>query len=55
MDRRNTDGVQTPRQLAELEDTAFCWKELLDRAFAGFAPTDQTVERMMDRVEGKKR
>ncbi|MEO0831001.1 MAG: hypothetical protein AAFY03_11165 [Pseudomonadota bacterium] len=34
-----------------LEDTAFCYKELLDRAFTGWEPTDQTLERIIDRVE----
>ncbi|MEO1026141.1 MAG: hypothetical protein AAFX07_11390 [Pseudomonadota bacterium] len=33
------------------EHTAFCWKELLDRAFAGFGPTDQALERIIDRME----
>lgn len=36
------------------DETAFCWKEFLDRAFTGFEPAGQALERLIDRMEGKR-
>lgn len=55
MDKRDKDDAAAARQSADLEETAFCWKELLDRAFSGWAPADQSLERIIDRAERKNR
>ena len=33
------------------DEVVFCWKELLDRAFSGWEPADQVLERIIDRME----
>lgn len=51
MDQNRTKRATDPTQVDPLRDTELCWKELLDTAFTGWAPADQTLEHLIDRLE----
>ncbi len=51
MDSRQDDHAPATGHASTQDDDVPCWKELLDNAFAGWEPADQTIERIIDRME----
>ncbi|MEM9425821.1 MAG: hypothetical protein AAGA06_03880 [Pseudomonadota bacterium] len=51
MDHNQKVSAPDPTHTDPLRHTELCWKELLDTAFAGWTPTDQALEQVIDRLE----
>jgi len=48
----DANNAQNREPLSQSEEKpTFCWKEMLDRAFTGWEPADQALERLIDRAE----
>lgn len=45
--KRLADWLTTPPDAADKP----CWKEVIDSAMAGFCPTGEQLERLLDRLE----
>lgn len=48
---RDPDKAPPDTTREDVGTASFCWKEMLDRAFTGWEPADQTIERIIDRME----
>lgn len=53
MDSDRKLSSENPSNQHREDVPTFCWKELLDRAFTGWEPADQTLERIIDRADRK--
>ena len=40
-----------PKPYAEGREDCPCWREILSNAFTGLYPTDQNLEKFLDRLE----
>ena len=51
MNSLTTEPQRSADHTTDQSEPSICWTELLNLAFTGWAPTDQMLERIIDRME----